>query len=163
VSVESHGHEVWLTAGQHWPLEAASPALAERPAANLEPVAPTQPPAPAEAVEHQPAPRRAHAVRREVAPGRAEAPALAEQNRRFARAMELKKSQLLADALRELEQLAQLYPRSVLRQEIVVERFRLLERLGRHRDATRVARSYLGDYENGYARQEARDIALGVE
>ena len=77
--------------------------------------------------------------------------------------MELKKGQLFADALLELERLAQLYPRSVLRQEIVVERFRLLERLGRHRDAARVARSYLGDYENGYARQEARDIALGVE
>ena len=166
VSVESHGHEVWLTAGQHWPLEAASPAVVEPPAANLEPpVAPTQPPAAADVVEHQPVPGRAHAARRQLAPRRAEAPspALAEQNRRFARAMELKKGQLFADALLELERLAQLYPRSVLRQEIVVERFRLLERLGRHRDAARVARSYLGDYENGYARQEARDIALGVE
>jgi hypothetical protein len=41
-----------------------------------------------------------------------------------------------------------------------VERFRLLRRLGRHSEAAREARSYLGDYHDGYARDEARGVAL---
>jgi hypothetical protein len=44
-----------------------------------------------------------------------------------------------------------------------VERFRLLEHLGRRREAARAARAYLEDYPNGYAGQEAREIALGAE
>jgi hypothetical protein len=42
-----------------------------------------------------------------------------------------------------------------------VEQFRLLARLGRSREAARAARSYLGDYADGYAREEARDLVLG--
>jgi len=77
--------------------------------------------------------------------------------------MELKKQELFADALQELDGLERAFPRSVFGQELVVERFRLLVHLGRQREAARVARSYLGDFPTGYAVPEAREIALGAE
>ena len=43
----------------------------------------------------------------------------------------------------------------MLLQEAEVERFRLLSRLGRTREAARHARQYLGQYREGYARDEA--------
>jgi ferric-dicitrate binding protein FerR (iron transport regulator) len=167
VSVETGAGEVWLSAGQHWPTEEASRAAADPPLAPSLAAAPE-----ARAAELPASKARQRAPLKAAArPGAGRTPrrapatpaALAEQNRRFARAMELKKQEQLADALLELDRLEQAYPRSVFDQELLVERFRLLEHLGRHREAARAARAYLGDYPNGYAGQEAREIALGAE
>jgi hypothetical protein len=166
VSVESQGEQIWLSAGQHWPAPASSPAPAPVPppgpeepsihapaAASAVPADPVNGANTAEVADTEPPPRRA-------APASA---ALRKQNRSFARAMDLKKRDEPAAALAELERLARRYPRSVLKQEIRVEHFRLLVRLGRAREAAREARAYLGDYPHGYARQEARSLALGAE
>jgi hypothetical protein len=52
------------------------------------------------------------------------------------------------------------YPASPLAQEAHVERFRALERMGRHSAAVSAARLYLVAYPNGFARDEAKAIVL---
>ncbi|MEY2935012.1 MAG: hypothetical protein RL033_5761, partial [Pseudomonadota bacterium] len=88
-------------------------------------------------------------------------PSLAQENRAFAAAMARRNAGELSQALSALEHWLVRYPDSVLQQEARVEQFRLLARLGRSREAARAARSYLGDYRDGYAREEARDLVLG--
>jgi hypothetical protein len=66
----------------------------------------------------------------------------------------------LSGALQDIERLIDQYPDSLLMQEARVEHFRLLHRLGRSSEAAREARNYLGDYHAGYAREEARGLAL---
>ena len=66
--------------------------------------------------------------------------------------MAKRKAGELSAALSELESWLARYPDSVLQQEARVERFRLLASLGRSAEAARAARSYLGDYPDGYAR-----------
>ncbi|MEO8181684.1 MAG: FecR family protein [Deltaproteobacteria bacterium] len=156
VSVQSGSELSWLRAGQEWP-PAASPQAAEP--AQLAPVEPTEPPAPtrrAQAVETR-RDARATALRRHSRPDRH---SLAAENRVFASAMAKHKRGDLSGALLEIEHLLARYPSSLLVQDARVERFRLLHGLGRVAEAAREARSYLGDYRDGYARDEARDIAM---
>jgi ferric-dicitrate binding protein FerR (iron transport regulator) len=167
VSVESQGEQIWLSAGQHWPAEAPSPTPTPVPAPRAADAGSSAPaPAATSAVAADPAsPAQAPEVADTEPPARKSTGSLAlrRQNRSFARAMDLKKRDEPGAALAELERLARRYPRSVLKQEIRVEHFRLLTRLGRAREAAREARAYLGDYPHGYARQEARALALGTE
>lgn len=65
-----------------------------------------------------------------------------------------------AGAVRTFDQLLATYPKSALGQEAKVERFRALKRMGRSRDAAREARRYLIEHGNGFAEDEARDLAL---
>ncbi|HEY6724854.1 MAG TPA: FecR domain-containing protein [Polyangiaceae bacterium] len=65
-----------------------------------------------------------------------------------------------AGAVRHFDQLLATYPKSALGQEAKVERFRALKRMGRSRDAAREARRYLIEHGNGFAEDEARDLAL---
>ena len=65
-----------------------------------------------------------------------------------------------ASAVRRFDQLLATYPKSALAQEAKVERFRALKRMGRSRDAAREARRYLIEHGNGFAEDEARDVAL---
>jgi hypothetical protein len=156
VSVQSGSELSWLRAGQEWP-PVASPQAAEP--AQLAPAEPTEPPAPgrrSRAVETR-GDARAAALRR---PTRPDLHSLAAENRVFASAMAKHKSGDLSGALLEIERLLARYPSSLLVQDARVERFRLLHGLGRITEAAREARSYLGDYRDGYARDEARDIAM---
>jgi hypothetical protein len=188
VAVESQGQQVWLSAGQHWPAEASSPAVvapvapppARTPSAE-EPSVLSGPATDGAAKDSDTTERAAtettatatteHGdddteVTGHEPPARKSTPAsvaLRKQNRSFARAMDLKKRDEPAAALAELERLQRRYPRSVLKQEIRVEHFRLLARLGRGHDAAREARAYLGAYPHGYARKEAHDLAVESE
>lgn len=144
VTVTSGDEEVRLTAGQEWPDDGASAA--------------PEPTAPRRAVKHRASPKRA-AREAPDPPPRGDS-SLPEENRWFAVAMTKKKDGELASALSDVEAFIVRYPDSVLLQEARVERFRLLHRLGRAREAARRAREYLGDYRDGYARDEAREIAL---
>jgi len=152
VSVQHGGHEVFLNAGQSWP-----------PAAAAEPVRPAQPAAGVDAgaeeelapSEADVAPQKQGARRR---PRHFDSRELADQNARFARAMQLKKSGEPVLALRELERIARKYPGSPLGQELHVERLRLLVSLGRERQAEREARRYLREFPEGYAVREAQEL-----
>jgi hypothetical protein len=63
--------------------------------------------------------------------------------------------------VRELDVLMQRYSDSPLAPDARVERFRALKRLGRTAEAARSARRYLAEQPDGFAREEARDVALG--
>lgn len=152
VSVQSGGEQTWLRAGEQWPAPAAP---AEAPV--LEPAPSRAAPASEERQIEQTLRRAAR-----VSAQRARAPrhSLAAENRVFAAAMAKHKAGDLSGALQDIERLIHQYPDTLLLQEARVERFRLLRRLGRRSEASREARSYLGDYHDGYARDEARSVAL---
>jgi outer membrane protein assembly factor BamD (BamD/ComL family) len=63
-------------------------------------------------------------------------------------------------AIAELERLLTLYPSSTLAQNARVEHFRALKHLGRSAEARSAALRYLSDYPSGFARDEARALAL---
>jgi hypothetical protein len=153
VAVEAGGEQSWLHAGDEWP-----PAATPQPAGQTR-TAPVEPhlAEPAPGVE-APRPVRSNAGFRQQT--RLDQHSLATENRVFAAAMARRKAGDLAGALQEIEHLLARYPRSVLVQEARVEQFRLLHGLGRFAEAARQARSYLGDYHDGYAREEAREVAL---
>ena len=154
VTVQAGGQEVWLNAGQHWP-----PITASAPASSSD-VAPPEPAQPAARQPRAVVPSQPRAkVRRK--PATVAAHQLAEENRLFGVAMAKKKAGDGQGALNAIEDFLTRYPDSVLVQEAHVERFRLFSRLGRAEEAADYARRYLGDYREGYARQEARDVALG--
>jgi hypothetical protein len=85
---------------------------------------------------------------------------LAEQNRLFAEAMLARERGDLAASVRILDTFAGRYPGSVLAQDACVETFRVLARSGDRAAAARAARRYLTLYQNGFARDEARALAL---
>lgn len=150
VSVQSGGEQTWLRAGEQWP---APPAPAAAPVLEPARAAPAS-----EEREIEQTLRRAARVSAQRA--RAPRHSLAAENRVFAAAMAKHKAGDLSGALQDIERLIHQYPDTLLLQEARVERFRLLRRLGRRSEASREARSYLGDYHDGYARDEARSVAL---
>jgi hypothetical protein len=87
---------------------------------------------------------------------------LAEQNRLLQAAVEARNQGNDALVVRRTDELFRQYPRSPLAESARVERFRALRRLGRHAEAARDAQRYLAEYGQGFARDEARDVALSV-
>lgn len=85
---------------------------------------------------------------------------LAQQNSLFSRARTETQNGQLAQALQSLDMFLAQYPNSPLRQNVVVERFRLLTKMGRRAQASQAARRYLAIYPDGFARDEARAIAI---
>jgi len=63
-------------------------------------------------------------------------------------------------SLAALDELLSRYPRSPLRQNADVERFRVLGKMGQKAEAARAARRYLADYPHGFARDEAQALAV---
>jgi len=85
---------------------------------------------------------------------------LGTQNRLFASAMNTRERGDFTGALRILDELIRRYPGSGLAQDAHVERFRTLQQMGDTEGAARAARRYLALYPNGFAREEARALAL---
>lgn len=85
---------------------------------------------------------------------------LEQENRLFRLAVDARNSGDDGTAARYFGQLLAKYPNSTLAQEAKVERFRALKRMGKGREAAREARQYLIEHGNGFAQDEARDIAL---
>jgi outer membrane protein assembly factor BamD (BamD/ComL family) len=84
--------------------------------------------------------------------------ALAEQNRLLQAALAARREGRDADALAKLDELLRAYPNSPLAQEAHANRFRALEKLGRHAEAVVEAQTYLAEYPDGFARDEAKAI-----
>jgi outer membrane protein assembly factor BamD (BamD/ComL family) len=96
-------------------------------------------------------------------PGDLESPAsteLGDQNRLFGEAMRARERGERAEAVRMLEDFVRRYPASPLAQDAYVERFRAAAQLGDSAGAARAAREYLARYRDGFAREEARALAL---
>lgn len=122
------------------PPSARETTLRARPVASGEP---TRDPQPAE-------PERA----------RQESSQLAEQTALFTSAMRAKQAGNDRRVVELLGRFLEQYGRSALAEDARVERFRALERLGQHEAASRDARRYLADHNDGFAHDEARDLAL---
>jgi ferric-dicitrate binding protein FerR (iron transport regulator) len=142
VAVQSAGRTIWLGAGGHWVSRAE--------------------PAPVAQQQAQPAttPRSAGAA---ATPSRAEETVrstLPAENHMFLAAMAAKRGGDDAGALRQLDAFLAQYPASPLAQNARVERFRVLARLGRRDEAAAAARRYMAEHPDGFARDEARGLAL---
>jgi len=85
---------------------------------------------------------------------------LAAQNRLYRGALDARNAGQDARALELLDGFLLRYPNCPLSQEARVQRFRTLQRMGRHDEAASDARRYLADHESGFAREEARRLIL---
>jgi outer membrane protein assembly factor BamD (BamD/ComL family) len=86
---------------------------------------------------------------------------LGEENRLLAAAIAASKAGDHAGAVSTLDDLLRRFPASALAQEAHVERFRALAQGGDAAAAAREARLYLALYPDGFAREEARRLAVG--
>jgi hypothetical protein len=156
VWILSHGERLAvLKAGDVWSSE-RNP-VAESPAAN----APALDGAPTAAVK---APHVAQARPTEGAAREAVAPgSLAEENRLFEAALAARNGGDDGRAADAFGALLSRYPRSVLAEQALAERFRALSRAGRTALAVTAARRYLAAYPQGAARSDAERIALSLE
>lgn len=165
--VRSHGQRTVLQKGRHWSSSATMDAQASAKTAAAAPASGGA--APAGAAKGQvPAAKRHAAVGVKTSgatklPSATSASSLAEQNRLFQAAMDARRQGNDRRALSMLDQLLARYPGSPLEQDARVERFRALKRLGRGAAATRAARRYLAEHPDGFARDEARRMAIGPD
>jgi hypothetical protein len=140
VRVIEHGlQRAVLVAGQEW--ESPLPVVAA-------PVAAAPTPAVAE---------------RSAAPGssRTGEGTLAEENRLFQAGLSARNAGDAGGAADAFATLIARYPRSVLAEQALAERFRALERAGRRSAAIVNARRYLAQYPRGFARSDAERLTQG--
>jgi hypothetical protein len=86
---------------------------------------------------------------------------LAEENRLFQSGLSARNAGDPAAAAEAFATLLARYPRSVLAEQALAERFRALERAGRVSSAIVSARRYLASYPRGFARAEAERLTQG--
>lgn len=182
VEVENRGRTQFLTRGQRW-SSASEAQIAQERAAVLSgeqhPVV-EPPPLTSDAKrqsrtvpEHPPRARSESERAWERSPPAASTPSapaarrapeapstLRDENALYQDALRLARTGDSARSLATLESLMRQYPRSPLVQSARVEYFRILLQMGNVSAAARQARRYLSDYPSGFARAEARQIAL---
>ncbi len=161
--VDSHGSQTRLGAGGHWTSSAARTSDQARPAAPAAAQPASGSTSKASSKPGATPPQNAPTVKTAGGtklPDVTSTSSLAEQNRLFQAAMDARRRGDDARALALLNQLLGRYPGSPLEQDARVERFRALKRLGRGDEATSAARRYLADHPQGFARDEARQMAL---
>jgi hypothetical protein len=164
VSVESGGKVVELRAGAAWSSGAnqqPSAQAAHSPAPEQSAAAETavQTPGRVERPESKLAPPLARTPSNERAGERASS-TLGAENALLEQALSASRRGDDKRAVALLDTLLDRYPRSELVPNAQVERFRALRRLGKHADAARQARRYLGEHPNGMAKEEARQLAI---
>ena len=170
VSVLHANQEALLYAGMEW---SSSGELSVAAAASAEPrVRASGPPVGTPRLLHVAQDSGRHLDRRPADPTPASAPVastpeatsgsveLASQNALFAEAQLARKQGDPNRALRLLDDLMRRYPTALLTEDACVETFRLRAEMGDRAGAAREARHYLTLYRNGFARDEARDLAL---
>jgi len=155
VSVRSMGEETFLNPGDSWPAAHADVAPIPTIVAKNEPqIARPHPSlglsAPVQTKQTKPIVS--------APPPSTPMTTLNEQNRLLQSALAARRAGRDADAIAQLDELLQKYPASPLAQEAHVERFRALEKIGRHAEAVDEARRYVAAYPDGFARDEANAI-----
>ena len=173
VSVLHEAQEAVLYAGMEWSSSGELPvvvASAEPPGRSVGPpsIKPRSPsPSLSQAQDASRRPDRARVDSTPSIPSAAPAPEppsrsadLANQNALFSEAQLARKQGDRAGALKLLDELVRRYPAAPLSEDAHVETFRALAELGDRAGAAREARRYLTLYRNGFARDEARALAL---
>ncbi|HEY1536371.1 MAG TPA: hypothetical protein VGF76_20265, partial [Polyangiaceae bacterium] len=149
---------VFLGPGDHWSSQTSAPEPEAAPVSLPEPLANSRAgaaPAVTTSLARPPTLARGARVSEST---------LAEENRLYAQALTHAGAGELSPALTDLATLIERYPGSPLAQNARVERFRLLQQSGNGSAAAQEARRYLSEYPNGFARSEARRLALlGLE
>jgi hypothetical protein len=141
VSVVGAGKTAWLRAGDRWvSREASASSPSSAPSVSVTPSTP----------------RKAEAARTELVP----TSTLAAESRALETAMATKRRGDDAEALKLLEHFLKDYPNSPLASNARVERFRMLKRLGREAQAASAAREYMAADPDGFARDEAKGLAI---
>ncbi len=161
VSVEAGGKVVELRAGAAWssaPVHQPPAPAARKPDFEQSAAADTAVQAP----PHAPRLERATVAERAVERSRVEraSSSLAEENALLEQALTASRRGNDERAVALLDTLLSRYPRSQLVPNAQVERFRALRRLGKHAEAARQARRYLGEHPSGMAKDEARQLAI---
>ena len=173
VSVLHEGQEAVLYAGMEWSSSGELPVAVASAEPRGRPVGPppikARSPSPSLS-QAQDASRRLDRTRVDstpATPSAAPAPEppsrsadLATQNALFSEAQLARKQGDRAGALKLLDDLVRRYPAAPLSEDAHVETFRALAELGDRAGAAREARRYLTLYRNGFARDEARALAL---
>jgi ferric-dicitrate binding protein FerR (iron transport regulator) len=161
VEVRAASVVVSVRAGQHWPNDChdSSPLLTP---ASASPQPEKSPGASATTDAERPASEQESAAPRSPANAAAPAPertsALARQNDLFAEGVAKRRQGDVSGALRAYDDLIKRFPSSPLAQNAAVERMRLLAAEGDPRAAVE-ARRYVARYPNGFALEEARQLA----
>lgn len=152
VWVLSAGTREIVSAGEDWSSLGTRKAAAE--------ATPPQPTAP------EPPRREAGRSSGRVAAGASPATragTLGEENRMFQAALDARNRGEDRRAIELFGTLLGRFPKSRLAEEARVERMRALRRVGDGARASAEARRYLSDYGSGFAREEAREAALGAK
>lgn len=152
VEVESSGRHAWLGPGDHWSSRTAAPASTTAGGTEV-------PEAPLVLTPARPV-AAAPGARPSSTPAPVEQSSLAEENRLFEQALRKAQAGSARDALADFDRFVREHPRSPLTQAVRVERLHVLQQLGEQAQAAREARRYLTDYPNGFARDDAKGIAL---
>jgi hypothetical protein len=159
VTVQRAGEpEIFLTAGTRWVSTVAATPTSTAPTASpgIHLGAPPVPRASLDVSGAKPAVVGSDVHRvSSVGPTR-----LAEQNRLFADAMTARDRGDDAVAIQTLEGFIRQFPACPLTEDAHVELFRAFVHRGDRGEAARVARQYLARYGDGFARDEARELAL---
>jgi len=160
------GEARWvLEAGSRWSSRATAPEPSALSAASAEPLAgPALSASGSAALRGGGVPKVASAASSTAAAtpsqASAESSTLAQENDLYVAASRAARTGNDALALRTLNELLARYPNSPLAQNARVDRFRALNRAGRVSEAVALARRYLADYPNGFARDEAKALVL---
>jgi TolA-binding protein len=158
VEVDGRGQVVFLGPGDHWSSQTSAPGSVDVPVSPLD----RQADAPLGAA--RPVATSLARPLTSARAARASESTLAEENRLYAQALTHAGASELSLALADLATLIARYPGSPLAQNARVDRFRLLQQSGNGSAAAQEARRYLSEYPNGFARGEARGLALlGLE
>jgi len=161
VWVLQHGVQVALLgAGEHWSSDSgpAGPSLVGTVSPPVAPpVTADTASAPHEATPHETMRRRLPLASARAAAAEAKASSLAEQSRMFQEAIDARNR---GEDARAAELFARLLTRYPSYEEAEVQLFRAQKRLGRTTAAAAEARRYLAQHPQGFARDEARDLAL---
>ncbi|MEZ4371785.1 MAG: FecR domain-containing protein [Polyangiaceae bacterium] len=156
VSVKYGGEERQLRRGESW-TSATAAALLPNATASAKP--PDAPSGEKEAVKAPPAAAINPRGKSDVASAETASSTLAQENALFRRAVSAEKGGDKRGALALFEQLLAKYPQSPLAPDARVRRFRILKELGDADQAAREARRYMADHPEGFAHDEARDVA----
>ena len=154
VSVASGGHESFLTAGMEW---SSRPTVAAKAIETTHVAAASNP-----RVENTGAPKTAPHPSHHEDPVGPPAPKsrLGDENQLLSSAIAASRSGNYAGAVATLNDLLRRFPSTTLAQEAHVERFRALAHGGDSAAAAREARQYLALYPDGFAREEAKALAV---
>jgi FecR-like protein len=159
VLVQSGATSRFLGAGDHWSSKEPAPAqtVGALPAAPAPAAAPEPSPAVSGSAPARPTARNSkpRAVERASEPSPSD---LAAQNQLLEAAELAQKSNMPGLALDRLAALIDRYPESDLSHNARVERFRILNGMGKRQQAAAAARAYLERHPDGFAREEAREL-----